>query len=84
MTWEHGASAYRSGLCRCPVCTGAQATRVARERAERFAARELVDGVLVSPVLRQHGTENGYMNWGCRCTLCSLARSRARQRRGDR
>ena len=33
----------------------------------------------------EHGTQNGYINYGCRCDACRLARKRARKdRKGTR
>lgn len=87
MTWEHGASAYSKSRCRCPVCTTANSERIARQLAERMAARKLVDGVLVASGVR-HGTSNAYRNWGCRCEPCStfhkrdMRRYRARRKAG--
>lgn len=55
------------------------ASRKRRERnAARREARELVDGrwVCVNPLV-SHGFESTYINWGCRCTPCTAANSRA-------
>jgi transcriptional regulator with XRE-family HTH domain len=82
--WQHGASAYSASLCRCEVCTAAGTARKARDLAARLAARELVDGVLVAPGLRQHGTSNGYRNWGCRCLACFEANQRDMRRYRER
>jgi len=81
---KHGAGAYRTGRCKCVVCTKEHSARQVREnavRAERLAA---------DPTLAvTHGSKNTYNNWLCRCELCKAAnaeasadrRARARRRK---
>lgn len=56
---RHGISRYRAG-CRCALCRGANAARVARNRARRAA----------DPDRLTHGTRSAY-DAGCRCQPCS-------------
>lgn len=67
MTWKHGVSAYRNGLCRCSVCTEGNTRRALREKVVRKAR------LAADPSLRPHGSASTYTNWGCRCEPCSKA-----------
>lgn len=68
---KHGrATDYNEG-CRCAVCTEAHRVRMAEVRQSRLERREDIP----------HGTESGYVNWGCRCGACrpvGLAKLRER------
>lgn len=72
-THRHGiTSTYVNWGCRCVACAEANAVAMARHRQRRLALRYLVDGRLVAPVPdERHGDNNTYVNWGCRCVLCS-------------
>lgn len=70
MTFTHGASAYANSLCRCDICREANTRRNMTARAERLAARVVVDGRLTA-VGATHGLLSSYVNWGCRCATCS-------------
>lgn len=76
----HGSmGAYQEG-CRCERCEEAHAAQVERDanpwkgHYARYAERELIDDRWVHP-RAEHGTTNGYNNYGCRCAPCSEARS---------
>jgi hypothetical protein len=72
---------YSKG-CRCPDCTAVHNARIARRRAERAARRFSVDfeGTprWVHPDA-DHGTDDGYTNWLCRCPACTSAHSKVRK-----
>ena len=71
----HGTRTRYTAGCHCEACTGAQHAYQSRWAA---AAKD-------SPDL-PHGTESGYVNWGCRCLACwtegwrKNARTRARRK----
>jgi hypothetical protein len=76
MTWQHGASGYRTYGCRCEICTADNTERARKERAARYAKRVLVAGVLVAVDAHlSHGSVTTYTNWGCRCRPCGSAHS---------
>lgn len=56
MNWQHGASAYRRGKCKCHVCRTEHGKRYESERAKRVAQCVLIDGRWVATVAREHGT----------------------------
>lgn len=76
MTWQHGYSAYRKGLCKCEVCTADNSRRCRRDFEARLAERVEIDGRLIAVRARNHGSYSTYRNWGCRCTPCYEAHSR--------
>jgi len=55
------------------------AERALAGRAQRFAARELIDGRLVAVKASQHGSATTYSNHGCRCQPCTDANIRRMQ-----
>lgn len=63
---KHGERLRYARGCRCPKCRKAN-----RDYARSQKGKE-------PP---QHGTESGYMNYGCRCTPCTRARSAAERAR---
>jgi hypothetical protein len=72
---DHGGSGrrYQDG-CRCQLCTKANRDRNNRRRAEREAARTLVNGRLTAPLPPgRHGRASTYSNHGCRCEPCLKA-----------
>lgn len=60
--------------CVCPSCATGYLAYVRAKRMERTAQRE--SGV----VTVSHGTQNAYLNYGCRCEECSLANKEAGKR----
>ena len=59
---NHGLCAYRSGKCRCEVCT--EAVRIdTNERRTARAAEEV-------PPHIKHGFASTYIGWRCRCEEC--------------
>lgn len=65
---SHGASGYAAG-CRCGTCTAAMTRR--SERTQRRRQQRVASGELQVP----HGTNNGYVNYRCRCDSCKAAAS---------
>lgn len=72
MSRTHGLPATYNCGCRCDECSYANRMRQARRR-QRVA--ETGD---ISPA--QHGTENAYVNYSCRCEPCRAAGSRHNSR----
>jgi hypothetical protein len=66
-TAEHGTRSMYTKGCRCQECRAA-AARASRERREKQKAI-----TEANPELVPHGTYNGYVNWKCRCELCTTA-----------
>jgi hypothetical protein len=64
---KHGASAYRTGACRCETCTADNRDRHWRENQAR---RERLEAGTAQPA--EHGA-SAYKNWGCRCETCTEA-----------
>jgi hypothetical protein len=83
--WHGTTNGYGNRRCRCGPCKDAH--RVAKQgvRAERYAERVLVDGLLIHPAAT-HGRFASYTNYGCRCVPCTRdatahhARLRARRK----
>lgn len=66
----HGRmSTYLAG-CRCTPCNNAHNVAQA-QRVQRRKIRLQAD-----PTLARHGSVSTYTNWGCRCTLCTAARTK--------
>jgi len=76
--WCGTVGGYNNHKCRCAPCTEANTIAIRKARAERFAGRVLVAGVLVHPYA-DHGTVGGYQNWGCRCWDCTRVNSESRR-----
>lgn len=70
-TVQHGErGCYTNHGCRRPECR--EANRVyLKEQRERRKREGL------APDDPRHGSDNGYVNWGCRCDPCGLAHSEA-------
>lgn len=87
MTNYHGTTnGYTNHRCRCAPCRGAWATYIARRKAERYALRVRVDGVLTAAHLppEKHGKESTYTNHGCGCLPCLAAHTAATRARRER
>jgi hypothetical protein len=85
----HGSlGAYAEG-CRCERCKEAHDTQAERDanslkgHEARYAERELDGDRWVHP-RAEHGTANGYNNYGCRCAPCSAAQAGAARERRQR
>jgi len=74
---ERHGGAWADHGCQCEPCSAANkahsAASAKRRRARWYARRALVNGVLVSPDVRQHGTTRAYKHFGCRCASCGEA-----------
>lgn len=57
---DHGITMYGLG-CRCDVCVNTKAEYLAEWRARK------------TPEEIPHGTDNGYNNYGCKCSECKRA-----------
>ncbi len=74
-------SGYKNHRCRCTGCRAAHNAMINRRRAERYAARVLVNGVWIAPLpAEKHGRVTLYANWGCRCQPCTAAASASSRR----
>lgn len=72
---KHGTpTAYNRG-CRCAACGKVNTRRCTRNRVARIAERVTIGGRKVHP-RAPHGTDNGYLNYYCRCSLCVAAGSK--------
>jgi hypothetical protein len=68
---QHGTrSGYQTG-CSCRLCRNA-------ERDERRRQRRIG----LNPGDHRHGTNSGYVNWGCRCDGCRRAAAEYRAKVG--
>lgn len=67
---EHGTSSAVWQGCRCADCLDHRRAR-ARVRMARHRAGGTAAPIPLLP--DWHGTENGYVNHGCRCRFCALA-----------
>jgi hypothetical protein len=86
-TADHGYGRYTAG-CHCTVCTGAKRQRTRdlrapwRARLYAFRAEHPGEVYVVEGITHGH---SGYVNFFCRCPLCSEAKRKvdadARQRR---
>ena len=73
---SHGTQSSYVGGCRCQECRTASAEHRKRHRAEKAAARQLVDGRMVAVAAPVHGSSSTYHNHFCRCAPCTEAASR--------
>lgn len=79
---EHGTETGYKRRCRCRPCLDAANNNRNRRRDRQSGATP--GELAVAGIPAWHGTDNGYVNRGCRCRFCTLAHTHENYKRKRR